>query len=146
MQNSDSSAAAKSLPVRPLKVLLVDDCLESIRLMSHILDQYKCDITMAFDGEDSIPLLVKEDFDLIILDWQMPLMTGKEMLLMMDRLLNEHRISKNKASTPVVIYSAHDESELEVPKCRHFHYLGFINKQKVYSTMMRDFNYIIRTL
>lgn len=141
-----SNAVNIAAPALPLKVLLVDDCLESIRLMSHILDQYKCDITMAFDGEDSVPLLIKEEFDLIILDWQMPLMTGKEMLLMMDRLLNEHRITKQKISTPVIIYSAHDESELDIPKCKHFHYLGFINKQKVYSTMMRDFNYIIRTL
>lgn len=140
-------AIAPSLePQRPLRVLLVDDCLESVRLMSHILDQYKCEVTMAFDGEDSIPLLLKQSYDLIILDWQMPLMNGKEMLLMLDNLIEDKKLFHIKHSIPVIVYSAHHESELKIPKCRHFHFLGLINKQKVYSKMMQDFNYILRSL
>lgn len=140
-------AIAPTLEVqRPLRVLLVDDCLESIRLMSHILDQYKCEVTMAFDGEDSIPLLLKQNYDLIILDWQMPLMNGEEMLLMLDNLIEDKKLFPIKHSIPVIVYSAHPENELKIPKCRHFHFLGLISKQKIYSKMMQDFNYILRSL
>ncbi len=142
------ASAASPAPAlqRPLRVLLVDDCLESIRLMSHMLDQYKCEVTMAFDGEDSIPLLLKQNYDLIILDWQMPLMSGGEMLLMLDNMIEDKKLFHIKKSIPVIVYSAHQETELNIPKCRHFHFLGMISKQKVYSKMMQDFNYILRSL
>lgn len=128
------------------KVLVVDDSLDSVQLMSRLLDHYHCSTTMAFDGRDSIPLLVNENFDLVVLDWQMPQMGGREMLLMMDKLISEHKISKNNKKMPVVIYTSKAESELDLPECKSFQYSGFINKNIAYSEMIRSFSFIFKAL
>lgn len=128
------------------RVLVIDDSLDSVKLMSHILDHYKCDVTMAFDGQDAIPLLVNRQFDLVILDWQMPQMGGRDTLLLMDRLLTEKKIHKIRKAIPVVIYTGHSEEELELPLVRHFTYMGFINKRQAFSSMMRSFNFILRSI
>ncbi|MEK2645656.1 response regulator [Bdellovibrio sp. BCCA] len=128
------------------RVLVIDDSLDSVKLMSHILDHYKCDVTMAFDGQDAIPLLVNRQFDLVILDWQMPQMGGRDTLLLMDRLLTEKKIHRIRKAIPVVIYTGHSEEELELPLVRHFTYMGFINKRQAFSSMMRSFNFILRSI
>jgi CheY-like chemotaxis protein len=130
---------------RTPRVLVIDDSLDSVKLMSHILDHYKCDVTMAFDGQDSIPLLVNKQFDLVVLDWQMPQMGGRDTLLLMDRLLTERK-AKLRKPIPVVIYTGHSEEELDLPLVRNFSYLGFINKRQAFSSMMRSFNFILRSI
>jgi two-component system chemotaxis response regulator CheY len=37
-------------------------------------------VTLAFDGSEALASLSRDQFDLIILDWNMPVMTGIEML------------------------------------------------------------------
>lgn len=130
------------------RVLVIDDSLDSVKLMSHILDHYKCDVTMAFDGQDSIPLLVNKQFDLVVLDWQMPQMGGRDTLMLMDRLLSENKTSprKGKKPIPVVIYSSHSEEELDLPLVGNFKYIGFISKNQAFSSMMRSFNFILRSI
>lgn len=128
------------------RVLVIDDSLDSVKLMSHILDHYKCDVTMAFDGQDAIPLLVNKHYDLVVLDWQMPQMGGRDTLLLMDRLLTERKVHKLRKPIPVVIYTGHSEEELDLPLVRNFSYLGFINKRQAFSSMMRSFNFILRSI
>ncbi len=128
------------------RVLVIDDSLDSVKLMSHILDHYKCDVTMAFDGQDAIPLLANKFYDLVVLDWQMPQMGGRETLLLMDRLLTEKKIHKIRKPLPVVIYTGHSEEELDLPLVRNFSYLGFINKRQPFSSMLKSFNAILRSI
>ena len=128
------------------RVLVIDDSLDSVKIMNHILDHYKCDVTMAFDGQDAIPLLIGRPFDLVVLDWQMPEMGGRDTLMMMDRLLSEKKIQRLRKPIPVVIYTGYDEEELNLPLVKHFNYIGFVNKRQPYSSMMRSFNFILRAL
>lgn len=145
MVNETTSQASLEKQHAP-RVLVIDDSLDSVKLMSHILDHYKCDVTMAFDGQDAIPLLINRVFDLLILDWQMPQMGGRDTLLMMDRLLTERKVHKIRKPMPVVIYTGHSEEELDLPLVRNFTYLGFINKRQPFSSMMRSFNFILRSI
>ncbi|GEM_PF-1371578 len=131
---------------RAHRVLVIDDSLDSVKLMSHILDHYKCDVTMAFDGQDAIPLLVNKHFDLVVLDWQMPQMGGRDTLLLMDRLLTERKVHKLRKPIPVVIYTGYTEEELDLPLVRNFTYTGFINKRQAFSSMLRSFNFILRSV
>lgn len=130
------------------RVLLVDDSADSMKLLNQILERHSCNVTMAYDGADSIPLLVNEDFDLIVLDWQMPQMGGREMLLRMDKLMKEHKIHKGKRKRPipVVIFTGHDQTEIDLPECEYFTYAGFINKQQGYSDMAKGFTTILKDL
>lgn len=64
-----------------IKILIVDDFATMRRIMKNILKQLGfTNITEADDGTVALELLKKNQFDLIISDWNMPKMTGLELL------------------------------------------------------------------
>lgn len=64
-----------------IRVLIVDDFATMRRIMKNILKQLGfTNITEADDGSTAMELLNKGDFDLIISDWNMPKMTGLDLL------------------------------------------------------------------
>ncbi|MEE2641170.1 MAG: ATP-binding protein [Planctomycetota bacterium] len=62
----------------PLRVLLAEDNLVNQRLAVAILSQRNHDVQIASDGEEAISLATSRDFDLILMDIQMPKMDGVE--------------------------------------------------------------------
>lgn len=64
-----------------IKVLIVDDFATMRRILKNILKQigFK-NILEADDGTTALEVLDKQDVDLIISDWNMPKMTGLELL------------------------------------------------------------------
>lgn len=127
-----------------MEILVVDDSLDSINLMSAVLDYYKCSVTTAFDGQDSVNILMNKHFDLVVLDWQMPQMGGKETLLLMDRLLSNKR-GNGHNKTPVIIYTAHGEEDISIPFLQNFLFLGVIDKHQPFSTILRSFGFILNS-
>jgi len=64
-----------------MKVLIVDDFATMRRIMKNILKQLGfTNIIEADDGTTALEELKKTDVDLIISDWNMPKMTGLELL------------------------------------------------------------------
>lgn len=64
-----------------IKVLVVDDFATMRRILKNILKQLGfTNITEADDGTSALEELKKNNFDLIISDWNMPKMTGLELL------------------------------------------------------------------
>ncbi len=127
------------------KVLVVDDHVDSVQLLSRVLDHYGCDMEVAYDGQDSIHLLKEQKFDLIILDWHMPQMNGRDTLLMLDKLMREHKLS-SETKIPIIIYTGRTEEDLDLPECENIEYTGFINKQQNYAEQVRSFNFIFRSI
>ncbi len=64
-----------------IKVLIVDDFATMRRILKNILKQlgFK-NMTEADDGTTALEVLESQDIDLIISDWNMPKMTGLELL------------------------------------------------------------------
>lgn len=69
------------MPDTSLKVLVVDDFATMRRIVKNILTQlgYK-NIIEADDGTTAMTVLKQEKIDLIISDWNMPKMTGLDLL------------------------------------------------------------------
>lgn len=64
-----------------IKILIVDDFATMRRILKNILKQLGFNnITEADDGTTALEELAKNSFDLIISDWNMPKMTGIELL------------------------------------------------------------------
>jgi len=69
------------MPDLDMKILIVDDFATMRRIIKNILRQlgYK-NIEEADDGATALPLLKSQHFDLVISDWNMPEMSGLELL------------------------------------------------------------------
>jgi len=68
--------------VSDVKILVVDDVTSMRNVTKSILmvADYT-NVTLATDGDNALELLEKEPYDLIICDWEMPNMSGLEVLI-----------------------------------------------------------------
>lgn len=82
-----------------MKRVMIADDTKNIRLMLkkfYELEGYQ--VTLADNGADTLSILLKETFDLIMLDIKMPVMSGTEVL---------RQIRKEKIKTPVIVMTAY---------------------------------------
>jgi DNA-binding response OmpR family regulator len=81
-----------------LRILVVDDDQAMLRMIRLTLVSEGYAVTTATDGYDGLHQLARQDFDLVVLDLQMPNMDGRTMHSEMKRLGN---------TTPVIVVSAY---------------------------------------
>ena len=88
-----------------LKILVVDDFTTMRRIVKNILTQlgFK-EVIEADDGTSALDILKKEKVDLIISDWNMPKMTGLD-------LLKEVRADSAMADTPFIMVTAEAQQD-----------------------------------
>lgn len=86
------------------KILIVEDNIINQLITKKIIEKnnYKCSVVN--DGFTAINLLQKEEFDVVLMDINMPLMNGFE---------TTRRIRSNGISTPIVALTAFDKDEIE---------------------------------
>lgn len=66
--------------IRGKRFLIVDDNAIERKLISDILDSWKCTYVAYSNGQDALDHALNERFDYIIIDWQMPGLDGLEVL------------------------------------------------------------------
>ena len=71
------------LPAQPViqlqgRVLMVEDHPVNQKVLSHQLREMGLQYAVAASGTEALDLLASEDFDLVLMDWQMPEMDGLE--------------------------------------------------------------------
>jgi len=79
--------------------LVVDDNLALLSLIEYHLQKADFDVTVAANGQEGWELAQHQDFDLVVTDEQMPLMTGTE-------LVAKLRGDARYAQTPIVMATA----------------------------------------
>lgn len=81
-ESTDSPAWSKlkDKEIEPITLLLVDDEVGYVNVLSNRLKKRNIDVTKAYSGTDGIRALRKQDFDLAILDLKMEDMDGIEVL------------------------------------------------------------------
>ena len=88
-----------------MKVLVVDDFATMRRIVKNILTQLGFrNIVEADDGSTALEVLKQDSIDLIISDWNMPKMTGLD-------LLKAVRSDPDLASTPFIMVTAEAQQE-----------------------------------
>ena len=90
----DTVAASKTVPasvenVDPLRLLLVEDNFINQELARIVLEQNGNDVTTANDGIVALEILTREEFDVVIMDIQMPRMDGITATSLIRRCENE---------------------------------------------------------
>jgi two-component system cell cycle response regulator len=87
------------------KILSVDDS-RTIRLMlKRVFRPFHCELFEAADGMEGLEAAIAHQPDLIVLDYNMPVMDGVTML----RKMREH---DNIKRTPVIMLTAEDSNEV----------------------------------
>ena len=74
--SNQASIAAPSGAPQPLRLLLIDDNVDSCELYSFAFEQAGHDVTTAHDGEEGLALLLKGDYDAAIVDIGLPGIDG----------------------------------------------------------------------
>jgi signal transduction histidine kinase/CheY-like chemotaxis protein len=64
--------------LRGMKVLLVEDSLDNQYLIKRMLTNHRIDVEVASNGKEGFDRALSEDFDLVLMDVQMPIMDGHE--------------------------------------------------------------------
>ena len=88
-----------------MKILIVDDFATMRRILKNILKQIGfINISEADDGTTALEAMSKTQFDLVISDWNMPKMTGLE-------LLKTIRSSSEFKEIPVLMVTAEAQKQ-----------------------------------
>lgn len=88
-----------------MKILVVDDFSTMRRIIKNLLRDLGFNNTSeADDGQTALPMLQAGDFDFLITDWNMPGMTGID-------LLRTVRADPKLASLPVLMVTAEQKRE-----------------------------------
>lgn len=85
-------------------ILIVDDNPENLQVLGKILQENKYEIEFAINGESALAWLKKQQFDLILLDINMPGMNGFE-------VCRKIRSSPEMNNVPVIFLSADTDRE-----------------------------------
>jgi len=91
----------------PKKILVVDDDLQTVKLVGLVLDRRGYEIVAARDGKQALEKAASEDPDLVILDVMMPHMSGYEV----SRRL---RSDPETADLPILMFTAKTEVQDKV--------------------------------
>lgn len=93
-----------------LSILLVDDNLVNIKVMRRILENNGYNVTHAENGKEALEVLDKENFDLILMDCEMPIMNGYET----SKIIREGKIFKNFKNhqlIPIIALTANNDQK-----------------------------------
>jgi CheY-like chemotaxis protein len=90
--------------MQSLKLLVVEDNLASLELMTEVFTSLKADVRPISDSEKAVGAVNQEKFDGIFLDLEMPKLNGFDLA----RLIRKSSWNK---STPIVIVTGRDERQ-----------------------------------
>lgn len=88
--------------MRRPRILVVDDHPTQQLMMQQLADVLEIDVTVASTGRQALAKMSQEDFDLVLMDWQMPELDGCECAQ------EVRRIEADRAKrTPIIAVTAH---------------------------------------
>jgi two-component system, NarL family, sensor histidine kinase BarA len=84
------------------KILCVDDNEANLKLLAELLSEYNVDTVLAINGSKAVDAYIEEEFDLIFMDIQMPVMDGIEATRTIRKMNHTDR-----KRTPIIALTAH---------------------------------------
>ena len=112
-----------------VRVLLVEDNPMDVEIVARTLSKnpyIKCALEIAQTSEEAIEKVQKENFDIILCDFNLPGMTGLEML---------RKFNENKIVIPVVIVSSQRDQKIAAQIIKEGAY-DYVAKEDGYSTAL----------
>src|SRR5206468_1453924 len=95
-------ASAAATAARPLRILLAEDNEVNQRLAGRVLEKHGHSVIIVGDGRDALKALDREKFDVVLMDVQMPNMSGLEAtaaIRLVEKMIGTH--------VPIIAMTAH---------------------------------------
>jgi len=90
------------------RVLVVDDSIINLKLMSEVLKKFQLDVVSRYNPKDALNLFEDETFDIVFVDQNMPIMNGDEAISRM------REIEKRRGSRPTIIYALTGDADIDI--------------------------------
>jgi diguanylate cyclase (GGDEF)-like protein len=97
-----------TMPTIP-QILIVDDRIENLITLEHLLDQFNLKLVRAMSGEEALGHTLDNDFALVLLDVRMPGMDGYEVAELM-------RGNKKTRQIPIIFVTAESSADAHIFK------------------------------
>jgi CheY-like chemotaxis protein len=101
-EKADTHKSGVSAPARALRVLLAEDTPANQKLVASILIKRGHTVTVAETGQQALQFIELQDFDVILMDVQMPVLDGFQATTAIRKLINPR-----KATVPIIALTAH---------------------------------------
>ena len=105
------------------KILTVDDAKLNVLVMKKALKKYGVEIDIAYDGKEAVEKVANNDYDLVFMDCQMPVMDGFQATI----AIRDFERKQKKEAVPIVALTA-DAMIGDREKCLSFGMNDYINK------------------
>ena len=100
--DASSPAAISEAPSRLLRVLLAEDTPANQRLVTYVLGKRGHAVEVAHNGQQALEAVGRQDFDVVLMDVQMPVMDGFAATQAI-----RHLVAPEKARLPIIAMTAH---------------------------------------
>jgi CheY-like chemotaxis protein len=108
----------KLLALLGLRILLVDDSIDVLEALYRKLKRTGAETEVAFNGEEAIDYALRGDFDVIVMDVQMPKLDGVSCV---------ERLRSAGFTKPIVALTSVSDSQAQV-RCREAGFSAFLTK------------------
>lgn len=122
LNNETGIKQSMEMPTTPIKILLVEDNKLNQLLASKALTDWNWEVEIADNGLIALEKVSKENFDVILMDIQLPEMDGYEATRYI-----RNTFDPPKANIPIIAVTAH-AMQSEIAKCKEAGMDGYITK------------------
>lgn len=117
------------------KLLIIDDDVDLTQAFKYLfLSSFgHIDIDVAHDACEAMSQIVQKSYDLIVLDWNLPNLTGPEIIDQVDKYFYDHphnRYSVRDRKIPVLILSGYASIHMDLHPHHYFNYIGRVSKRQ----------------
>ncbi len=95
-------SVADNPEARRIRILLAEDHPVNRKVVQLILAPFPVDLTIALDGQEAVRAYMARDFDLVLMDVQMPVLDGLTAI----RQIRAFEAEQGRAPTPIAVLSA----------------------------------------
>ncbi len=118
---TSGTAPSTSVSLGGYRILAAEDILANQMLLKHLLKKWGAHFVICNNGQEALDVLVKQEFDLILMDLQMPVMDGVTAVRTLRKSL------PHLSEIPVIAFTADTFAET-IPEIAECNFSDFVTK------------------